>query len=60
MKVFVVVYEGYLNKEIDVLDVYKDEEKANNRVKYEKDLIESDPDSNFRDECWYQERELIS
>lgn len=60
MKIFVVLYEIYTNEEIEVLDVYAHEESANNRVKYERDLIEGIPNVNSRDECWYVESELIS
>ncbi|WP_079708102.1 hypothetical protein [Paraliobacillus ryukyuensis] len=59
MKVFVVLYESFNEKETDVLDVYTDEEKANNRVKYERELIGGNPSDCLRDECWYQERSVV-
>ena len=58
MTVYIVIYQS-LNGEVDILDVYQNEEKANQRVKYERSLIESDPNETLHDECWYQERELI-
>ncbi len=60
MKVFVVLYQKYKTMETDVLDVYTDEEKANRRVAYERSLIESSPYNKFRDDCWYQEREVVA
>jgi hypothetical protein len=59
MKVYVVLYEKFGERDFDVLDVYADEEKANSRVGYERSLIEANPNERFRDDCWYQEREVI-
>ncbi|MFB4471757.1 hypothetical protein ACDI16_02165 [Oceanobacillus caeni] len=60
MKVYVVLYQDDKTKETDVLDVYTDEEKANRRVSYERDLIKNGPYSGLKDDCWYQEREIIA
>ncbi|NIK10896.1 hypothetical protein [Alkalibacillus almallahensis] len=57
MNVFIVLYEDHEKKEVDVLDVYTNEERANRRVGYERDLI---PEADPHDNCWYQEREVIT
>lgn len=59
MVVYVVLYQSHESKETDVLDVYTNEEKANNRVSYERNLIENNLKDSFNDECWYQEGEVI-
>lgn len=40
MTIYVVLYEKNENKETKVVGAYTDEVKANNRVKFERDLIE--------------------
>ncbi len=60
IQVFVVHYEHYLkDHDVEVLDIYMDQEKANRRVKWERELIQSNPEERFRDECWYKEKEVI-
>ncbi|WP_226035787.1 hypothetical protein [Aquibacillus saliphilus] len=60
MKVYVVLYEKYTDKETDVLEVHTDEGEANRSVAIERALIEEYSNERFRDECWYQEKEVIS
>ncbi|PAV30276.1 hypothetical protein CIL05_07350 [Virgibacillus profundi] len=59
MDVYIVLYEHHKDGIVDVLDVYSDEERANRRVRFERSVIESNPETYFRNECWYQGREII-
>ena len=60
MNVFIVLYQHYESDEVEVLDVYLDEDKANRRVHIERNMIEANPDGRLRDECWYRESEVIA
>ena len=51
MKIFVVLHQDFLDCEVTVLDAYDDEEKANNRVKWEHGLSDG--------LVWYEETVLI-
>lgn len=59
MKVFVVMYEDYENRNTFVLDVYTDEKEADKRQQEERQMIRQNPDTKFRDECWYTDHEVI-
>ena len=60
MNVFIVLYQHYESGEVEVIDVYLDEEKANRRVGFERSMIEANPDARLRDECWYRESEVTA
>lgn len=60
MKIYIVLYEKYTDKETVIIGAYRDESKANNRVRFERDLLELNQNEKFRDECWYQEFEVVS
>lgn len=59
MKVFVVLYENYQKREVNVLEVYSDESKARARVGFERSMIEGNPDKFFRNGCWYEVKEMV-
>lgn len=51
MKVYVVLHQENKNSDVTVIDTYTDEDKANKRVKWERDLTD--------EIVWYEESQLI-
>jgi hypothetical protein len=51
MKVYIVLHQENKHSNVTVIDSYIEEEKANKRVKWERDLTD--------EVVWYQESELI-